>query len=64
MRLVYLFIFCLPIFSMAQDTVAVKKKGTLSGQWRTYCMMTSNKGGLKDFNALATGGKLKYQFNH
>ncbi|WP_324026248.1 OprD family outer membrane porin [Maribacter sp. BPC-D8] len=63
MRLVYLFIFCLPIFSMAQDTVAVKKKGTLSGQWRTYYMMTSNKGELKDFNALATGGKLKYQYN-
>ncbi|WP_299323564.1 OprD family outer membrane porin [uncultured Maribacter sp.] len=48
---------------MAQDTVAVKKKGTLSGQWRTYYMMTSNKGELKDFNALATGGKLKYQYN-
>ncbi len=63
MRFVYLFIFCLPIFSMAQDTVAVKKKGTLSGQWRTYYMMTSNKGELKDFNALATGGKLKYQYN-
>ncbi|WP_282075621.1 OprD family outer membrane porin [Maribacter aquivivus] len=63
MRLVYLFIFCLPIFSVAQDTVAVKKKGILSGQWRTYYMMTSNKGELKDFNALATGGKLKYQYN-
>ncbi|WP_218157888.1 OprD family outer membrane porin [Maribacter stanieri] len=48
---------------MAQDTVAVKKKGILSGQWRTYYMMTSNKGELKDFNALATGGKLKYQYN-
>ncbi|CAG2533751.1 OprD family [Maribacter dokdonensis] len=63
MRLVYLFIICLPIFSIAQDSVAVKKKGTLSGQWRTYYMMTSNKGELKDFNALATGGKLKYQYN-
>ncbi|MDF4222680.1 OprD family outer membrane porin [Maribacter sp. M208] len=63
MRLVYLFIICLPIFSIAQDSVSVKKKGTLSGQWRTYYMMTSNKGELKDFNALATGGKLKYQYN-
>ncbi|SDS15079.1 outer membrane porin, OprD family [Maribacter dokdonensis] len=63
MRFVYLFIICLPIFSIAQDSVAVKKKGTLSGQWRTYYMMTSNKGELKDFNALATGGKLKYQYN-
>ncbi|WP_036155412.1 OprD family outer membrane porin [Maribacter forsetii] len=62
MRLLYLFIICLPIFSMAQDTVVVKKKGTLSGQWRTYYMMTSNKEALKDFNALATGGKLKYQY--
>ncbi|HAF76892.1 MAG TPA: hypothetical protein DCG42_06175, partial [Maribacter sp.] len=53
----------MPIFSIAQDSVAVKKKGTLSGQWRTYYMMTSNKGELKDFNALATGGKLKYQYN-
>jgi len=63
MRFVYLFIICLPIFSIAQDSVAVKKKGALSGQWRTYYMMTSNKGELKDFNALATGGKLKYQYN-
>ncbi|WP_198037230.1 OprD family outer membrane porin [Maribacter hydrothermalis] len=47
---------------MAQDSVDTKKMGTLSGQWRTYYMMTSNKGELKDFNALATGGKLKYQY--
>ncbi|MEP2281545.1 OprD family outer membrane porin [Maribacter sp.] len=62
MRLIYLLIFCLPIFSKAQDSVAVKKKGTLSGQWRTYYMMTSNKGELKDFNAFATGGKIKYEY--
>ncbi|WP_405382851.1 OprD family outer membrane porin [Maribacter sp. LLG6340-A2] len=62
MRLLYLFIFCLPIFSIAQDTVLVEKRGELSGQWRTYYMMTANKGNLKDFNALATGGKLKYQY--
>ncbi|MEP2239455.1 MAG: OprD family outer membrane porin [Maribacter sp.] len=62
MRLIYLLIFCLPIFSKAQDSVAVKKKGTLSGQWRTYYMITSNKGELKDFNALATGGKIKYEY--
>tara|TARA_R110002051_G_scaffold48308_2_gene95349 strand:+ start:104676 stop:105965 length:1290 start_codon:yes stop_codon:yes gene_type:complete len=47
---------------MAQDSVEVKKKGILTGQWRTYYMMTSNKGELKDFNALATGGKLKYLY--
>ena len=62
MRILLVLLICLPIFSMAQDTVAVKKKGILSGQWRTYYMMTSNKGELKDFNALATGGKLKYQY--
>ncbi|WP_116769497.1 OprD family outer membrane porin [Maribacter litoralis] len=62
MRLLYLFICCLPIFSIAQDAVSVEKKGELSGQWRTYYMMTANKGDLKDFNALATGGKLKYQY--
>ncbi len=63
MRILLVLLICLPIFSMAQDTVAVKKKGILSGQWRTYYMMTSNKGELKDFNALATGGKLKYRYD-
>tara|TARA_R110001583_G_scaffold95619_1_gene239566 strand:+ start:154895 stop:156202 length:1308 start_codon:yes stop_codon:yes gene_type:complete len=53
----------LPIFSLGQDSVATKKKGNLSGQWRTYYMMTANKDDLKDFNALATGGKLKYQYD-
>ena len=62
MRLVYILFIILPLFSVSQDSVDVKKKGTLSGQWRTYGMMTSNKDGLKDFNALATGGKLKYQY--
>ena len=62
MRLLYLFICCLPIFSIAQDAVSVEKRGELSGQWRTYYMMTANKEDLKDFNALATGGKLKYQY--
>ena len=63
MRLLYLFIFCLPIFSISQDSVVTQKRGAFSGQWRTYYMMTSNKGELQDFNALATGGKLKYQYN-
>lgn len=62
MRLLYLFICCLPIFSIAQDAASVEKRGEISGQWRTYYMMTANKGDLKDFNALATGGKLKYQY--
>jgi len=62
MRTLFILCLCLPIFSSAQDTVAVMNKGTLSGQWRTYFMMTANKGDLKDFNALATGGKFKYQY--
>ncbi len=62
MRTILLLFICSPIFSMAQDSIDVKKNGQLSGQWRTYYMMTANKGDLKDFNALATGGKLKYQY--
>ena len=57
-----LLIICMPIFSTAQDSVAFKNKGKLTGQWRTYYMATLNKGDLKDYNALATGGKLKYQY--
>jgi len=63
MRLVYLLFIMLPIFSIGQDSVDIRKKGTLSGQWRTYYMLTSNNGELKDFNALATGGKIKYNYN-
>lgn len=63
MRILFVLFICLPIFSVGQDSVATKKKGNLSGQWRTYYMMTANKGDLKDFNALATGGKLKYQYD-
>lgn len=63
MRILLILFICLPIFSLGQDSVATKKKGNLSGQWRTYYMMTANKDDLKDFNALATGGKLKYQYD-
>ena len=62
MRTILLLLICCPFFSMSQDTTEVDKKGTLSGQWRTYFMNTSNKDDLKNFNALATGGKLKYQY--
>ena len=55
-------IFLLPFFVVSQETDALKNKGKLTGQWRTYYMNTSNKGSLKDFSALATGGKIKYQF--
>ncbi len=55
-------VICMPLFLTAQDAVASKNKGNLSGQWRTFYMGTLNKGDLKDYNALATGGKLKYQY--
>lgn len=55
-------VICMPMFLTAQYSVASKNKGELSGQWRTYYMATLNKGDLKDYNALATGGKLKYRY--
>ena len=55
--LIYLF----PVLLFAQKTE--NNFGELSMQWRTYYMNTINKGSLKDFKALATGGHLKYQYN-
>jgi hypothetical protein len=49
-----------PVFAIAQTDTA-RSWGKASGQWRTHFMSTINKGELKDFSALATGGKLKYQ---
>ena len=37
-------------------------KGSFSGQWRTYYQSTFNQSRLKDFLALATGGKVHYQY--
>ncbi|WP_198146858.1 OprD family outer membrane porin [Maribacter thermophilus] len=48
------------VFSQASEEPVSKSK--LSGQWRTYYMTTFNKSSLKDFNALATGGNIKYRF--
>ncbi len=50
-----------PLFAIAQ-TDSLHSGGKVSGQWRTHFMSTINKGKLKDFSALATGGKLKYQY--
>lgn len=55
--LIYLF----PVLLFAQKTE--DNFGELSLQWRTYYMNTINKGDLKDFKALATGGHIKYQYN-
>lgn len=57
-----LLIFILPFSLFSQEIMKEKKKGKLSGQWRTYLMNTYNKGELKDFHALATGGHLKYSY--
>ncbi|TLP71895.1 OprD family outer membrane porin [Maribacter sp. ACAM166] len=62
MRNVLLFLLLIPMILEAQDSTSVKPKSKLSGQWRTYYMTTFNKDDLKDFEALATGGKLKYQY--
>jgi len=44
----------------AQNDQAEVQKAEISGQWRSFYLGTINKGGLKDFHGLATGGKLKY----
>ncbi len=61
-RTCYFLLFFMPILVFSQERDPEKNKGKLSGQWRTYYMNTFNKGSLKDFSALATGGKIKYQF--
>jgi len=54
--------FCSPSLIIAQENSENKKRSVLSGQIRSYYMNTVNKGTLKDFKALAVGGKLKYQY--
>jgi len=48
-------------WATAQD-ITPEKKGDFSGQWRNYFMGTYNKGDLKDFYSLATGGKIGYTY--
>lgn len=50
-----------PFLSLAQESEKSPVNGKLSGQWRSYYMNTFNKGDLKDFSALATGGHIKYE---
>ncbi|RKS53739.1 outer membrane OprD family porin [Gillisia mitskevichiae] len=57
-----LFLILVSMLGYSQDTTEFEKRGSLSGQWRTYYMATVNKEKLKDFQALATGGNLKYQY--
>ncbi len=62
MRKLFVLFFSLPLVLMAQDSLISKNRGKLSGQWRTFYMATLNRGTLQDYHALATGGKLKYQY--
>lgn len=62
MRNLFFLLFLAPYFVFSQDTSDTKNQGKLSGQWRAYYMNTFNNGSLKDFSALASGGKLKYQY--
>ncbi|TDQ32362.1 OprD family outer membrane porin [Zeaxanthinibacter enoshimensis] len=61
-HLLYL-ILITPFLVLSQESDSLQNGGKLTGQWRTYYMNTFNKGDLKDFSALATGGKIKYQYN-
>jgi len=54
-------LFITSVIANSQKSEVSKIQGKLSGQWRTYYMNTFNKGSLKDFQALATGGNIKYQ---
>ncbi|WP_224489898.1 OprD family outer membrane porin [Robertkochia flava] len=54
-------LFSFSLWAQKNDEVT-PQKGTLSGQWRTYFMNTINKGELKDYYALATGGYVKYEY--
>ena len=60
MRRIYLIFLCLPFLLSSQQPEDIEKKSSLTGQWRTYYMVTANTGSLTDFTALATGGYLKY----
>ncbi|ELR73455.1 hypothetical protein C900_04307 [Fulvivirga imtechensis AK7] len=50
----------LQLVSGQESSAPPQKKGEISGQWRTFFLGTYNKGDLKDFYALATGGKVGY----
>ncbi|MEK6478342.1 OprD family outer membrane porin [Catalinimonas sp. 4WD22] len=47
---------------VAQDSLN-KSGGAFSGEWRTFYLNTFNKGELKDYYGLATGGKIKYVYS-
>lgn len=54
--------FFFPFTLFAQEGDSKPSKANLSGYWRNYFATTVNKGDLKDYSALATGGKLKFEY--
>ena len=65
-RLLIILLFpSLTAFGQASDQSGDEKRsyGKLTGEWRTFYMATVNKDSLKDFQALATGGYLKYAYH-
>ncbi|MCA6078802.1 OprD family outer membrane porin [Fulvivirga sedimenti] len=62
-----LILLALPVMLSAQSVRpakdSVRSYGVLSGEWRTFYMATVNKDSLKDFQALATGGYIRYAYH-
>lgn len=50
--------FISPIIAQLDSAII---HGKISGYWRNFYMNTTNQGSLQDWNALATGGLLKYE---
>ncbi|WP_149302861.1 OprD family outer membrane porin [Pareuzebyella sediminis] len=62
LRNLLLYAYFIVSSTLFSQGIEKKHKGKFSGQWRTYYMNTLNKGELKDFSALATGGKIAYTY--
>lgn len=60
-KFLVLLIFIISYSSFGQDSTKTYL-GKISGTWQNFYMQTSNKGDLKDWRTLATGGFLKYQY--
>jgi len=60
-KLIWIVVLLFPSYIFSQTSN--EKKSAFFGQYRTHYTNTYNRGKLKDFRALAAGGKLKYQYN-
>lgn len=61
--IVAVLLLCIPRNSSSQVETSSAIKHKITGQWRSAYMLTENEGALKDFEALATGGRLNYLAN-